>query len=63
MVENNAIVVMEELNPGFKRERFAIERQVYQKFENMLIEKLSYLVFKDKKVSEPGRSFERISTC
>ena len=34
--------------------RFAVERQIYQKFENMLIEKLNYLVFKDKKVTEPG---------
>lgn len=54
MVEHNAIVVMEDLNFGFKRGRFAVERQVYQKFENMLIEKLNYLVFKDKAVSEPG---------
>ena len=54
MVENNAIVVMEDLNFGFKRGRFAVERQVYQKFENMLIEKLNYLVFKDKKLTESG---------
>lgn len=54
MVENNAIVVMEDLNFGFKRGRFPVERQVYQKFENMLIEKLNYLVFKDKNVTEPG---------
>ena len=54
MVENNAIVVMEDLNFGFKRGRFAVERQVYQKFENMLIEKLNYLVFKDKAVNESG---------
>lgn len=54
MVENNAIVVMEDLNFGFKRGRFAVERQVYQKFENMLIEKLNYLVFKDRSVTEPG---------
>ena len=54
MVKNNAIVVMEDLNFGFKRGRFEVERQVYQKFENMLIEKLNYLVFKDKTVTEPG---------
>lgn len=54
MVENNAIVVMENLNFGFKHGRFAVERQIYQKFENMLIEKLNYLVFKDKAVNEPG---------
>ena len=46
--------IMEDLNFGFKRGRFAVERQIYQKFENMLIEKLNYLVFKDKKVTEPG---------
>lgn len=54
MVEHNAIVVMEDLNFGFKRGRFAVERQIYQKFENMLIEKLNYLVFKDRKATEPG---------
>lgn len=54
MVENNAIAVMEDLNFGFKRGRFAVERQIYQKFENMLIEKLNYLVFKEKAASEPG---------
>lgn len=54
MVENNAIVVMEDLNFGFKRGRFAVERQVYQKFEQMLIDKLNYLVFKDKKATEAG---------
>lgn len=54
MIDNNAIVVMEDLNFGFKRGRFAVERQVYQKFENMLIEKLNYFVFKDKAITEPG---------
>lgn len=54
MVEQNAIVVMEDLNFGFKRGRFAVERQVYQKFENMLIEKLNYFAFKDRTATEPG---------
>lgn len=54
MVEHNAIVVMEELNYGFKRGRFPVERQVYQKFELALIEKLNYLVFKNRNVSEAG---------
>lgn len=54
MIENNAIIIMEDLNIGFKRGRFAVERQIYQKFENMLIEKLNYLVFKDRGVLEPG---------
>jgi CRISPR-associated protein Cpf1 len=54
MVENNAIVVLEDLNFGFKRGRFKVERQVYQKFEKMLVDKLNYLVFKDRKATEPG---------
>lgn len=54
MIENNAIVVLEDLNFGFKRGRFKVERQVYQKFEKMLIEKLNYLTFKDCPVNEEG---------
>jgi CRISPR-associated protein Cpf1 len=54
MVQQNAVVVMEDLNFGFKRGRFHVEKQVYQKFEQMLINKLNYLVFKDKRPSEPG---------
>jgi len=54
MVENNAIVVLEDLNFRFKRGRFKVERQVYQKFEKMLIDKLNYLSFKDIKVEEEG---------
>jgi len=54
MVEHNAIVVMEDLNMGFKRGRFKVEKQVYQKLEKMLIDKLNYLVLKDKKPDEPA---------
>lgn len=54
VIKYNAIIAMEDLNYGFKRGRFKIERQVYQKFENMLISKLNYLVDKTKKVDEPG---------
>lgn len=54
IVDNNAIVVLEDLNFGFKRGRFKVERQVYQKFEKMLIEKLNYLVFKEKSAQEAG---------
>lgn len=54
MVENNAIIVMEDLNFGFKRGRFHVEKQVYQKFEHMLIDKLNYLVFKNRGLTEPG---------
>lgn len=48
MVEYNAIVVMEDLNGGFKRSRTGIEKQIYQKFEKALIDKLNYLVFKNE---------------
>ena len=54
MIEYNAIVVMEDLNFGFKRGRFHVEKQVYQKFEHMLIDKLNYLVFKDRGLTEAG---------
>ena len=54
MVENFAIVVLEDLNFGFKRGRQKVEKQVYQKFEKMLIDKLNYLIFKDKKETEVG---------
>ena len=48
VVENNAILVMEDLNYGFKRGRFKIEKQIYQKFESALINKLQYLVIKEE---------------
>ena len=54
MIEYNAIVVLEDLNFGFKRGRFKVERQVYQKFEKMLIDKLNYLSFKGCKADEEG---------
>lgn len=54
MVEHKAVVVFEDLNFGFKRERFKVEKQVYQKLEKMLIDKLNYLVFKDKEPDETG---------
>ncbi|MBR6196602.1 MAG: type V CRISPR-associated protein Cas12a/Cpf1 [Bacteroidaceae bacterium] len=46
VVKYNAIIVLEDLNYGFKRGRFNVERQVYQNFEKALIQKLNYLVFK-----------------
>ncbi len=48
IIKYNAIVVLEDLNQGFKRGRFGIEKQIYQKFEKALIDKLNYLVFKDR---------------
>lgn len=47
MIKYNAIVVLEDLNFGFMRSRQKVEKQVYEKFEKMLIDKLNYLA--DKK--------------
>ena len=54
MVKYNAFVVLEDLNFGFKRGRFHVEKQVYQKFEKALIDKLNYLVFKKTSTPELG---------
>lgn len=48
IVKYNAIVVLEDLNMGFMRGRQKVEKQVYQKFEKMLIDKLNYYVDKNK---------------
>lgn len=52
VVRYNAFIVLEDLNFGFKRGRFSVERQVYQRFEEMLIKKLNYLVFKKGGMSD-----------
>ena len=54
MIYHNAIVVFEDLNRGFKRGRMKFEKQVYQKLEKALIDKLNYLVFKDRNQEETG---------
>ncbi|MCL1797461.1 MAG: type V CRISPR-associated protein Cas12a/Cpf1 [Eggerthellaceae bacterium] len=56
MVDNNAILVLEDLNFGFKRGRFKVEKQVYQKFEKQLIDKLNYFALKpnDVDVNQAG---------
>lgn len=54
MVKYNAIVVLEDLNMGFMRGRQKVEKQVYQKFEKMLIDKLNYLVDKKLDAQEMG---------
>lgn len=54
MIKYNAIVVLENLNFGFMRGRQKVEKQVYQKFEKMLIDKLNYLVKKNKDDNEFG---------
>lgn len=57
-IEHNAIIVLEDLNFGFKRGRFKIEKQIYQKFEKMLIDKMNYLIFKDRKENQTGGCFK-----
>ncbi len=54
MLKYNAIIVLEDLNIGFMRGRQKVEKQVYQKFEKMLIDKLNYLADKKKDPSEVG---------
>lgn len=60
MVEYNAIVVLEDLNGGFKNSRKKVEKQVYQNFEKALIEKLNYLVFKDADADAPGSVYHAL---
>ncbi|MBW6487721.1 type V CRISPR-associated protein Cas12a/Cpf1 [Sulfurimonas sp.] len=60
IVEHGAIVAMEDLNFGFKRGRFKVEKQVYQKFEKALIDKLNYLVDKKKQPDELGGIFNAL---
>lgn len=50
----DAIIAMEDLNSGFKNSRVKVEKQVYQKFEKMLIDKLNYYVNKNKESEEFG---------
>ncbi len=54
MVEYNAIIVLEDLNRGFMHERQKIERQVYEKFEKMLIDKLNGYIDKKTDPLEAG---------
>lgn len=49
IIQYNAIVVLEDLNMGFKQSRQKVESSVYQQFEKMLIDKLNFLA--DKKAS------------
>jgi CRISPR-associated protein Cpf1 len=54
MVKYHAIVILEDLNFGFKRSRQKFEKQVYQNFEKTLIDKLNYLVDKKVEADAPG---------
>lgn len=54
VVKYDAVIAMEDLNFAFKRGRFPVEKQVYQKFENMLISKLNLLIDKKAEPTENG---------
>lgn len=60
MIEYNAVVVLEDLNSNFKRNRSCVDKQTYQQFEKALIDKLNYLVVtKDPaKANEPGGAMQ-----
>lgn len=60
MLENDAIVVLENLNRSFMQKRGGIEKSVYQKFEKMLIDKLGYIVDKTKDVSDNGGALHAV---
>lgn len=53
-VSNNAFIVLEDLNTGFKRGRQKIEKSVYQKLELALAKKLNFLVNKSAEYGEVG---------
>lgn len=54
VLKYDAVIAMEDLNFGFKRGRFKVEKQVYQKFENMLISKLNLLIDKNEDPTKNG---------
>lgn len=54
VVKYDAVIAMEDLNSGFMNSRKKVEKQVYQKFEKMLTDKLNYLVDKKADAAEKG---------
>lgn len=63
MIKYDALIVLEDLNQGFKRSRTRIEKQVYQKFENMLASKLQYYVDKKLEPTSPGGALNGLQLC
>lgn len=53
-IEHNAIIVFEDLNAGFKQGRQKIKKQIYQKLELALVNKLNYFVKKEMEAGKPG---------
>lgn len=56
VIKYDAVIAMEDLNYGFMNSRKKVEKQVYQKFERMLTQKLNYLVDKKIEPTEMGGS-------
>lgn len=54
VVKYDAVIALEDLNSGFINSRKKVDKQVYQKFENMLVTKLNYLVDKSLDANENG---------
>jgi len=54
VVEKNAIIVLEDLNSGFKQGRVKVESSVYQKLETAIAKKFCFLVTKTAKQREMG---------
>lgn len=50
----DAVIVMEDLNSGFKNTRKKVDKQVYQKFEKMLIDKLNLYINKKTDKNKNG---------
>ena len=54
VIEYQPVIMLENLNTGFKNSRIKIEKQVYQKFEKALIDKFNYFMRKDLDPSAIG---------
>lgn len=54
IIKYDAIVAIEDLNSGLKKSRVKIEKQIYEKFEKMLADKLTFLAIKGRNLDECG---------
>jgi hypothetical protein len=62
--EYGAMIVLENLNYGFKKSRtIKFEKSVYQKFEVNLATKLQHLFFKNKEPNELGGVLNALQLC
>jgi CRISPR-associated protein Cpf1 len=63
VLKYNAVIVLEDLNSGFKRGRQKIEKSVYQKLELALAKKLSYFVCKGTPAGQSGSATNAYQLC